>query len=66
MRNNDFVKDYARRNKVPLWQIGDALGKSENTVSRMLRHELTEEKQAQMISIIDGIAEKNKEVIRNG
>lgn len=64
---NESFKDYARRNKIPLWQIADALGVSEPTITRMLRHELKEDKLAELCSIVDRLAAgEDPEVIRNG
>ncbi len=46
------IKREAKKNGVPLWKIADALGISEPTMSRLLRHDLSEEKEAQILDII--------------
>lgn len=67
MKSNEFFKDYAKRRRVPQWQIADALGVSEPTITRMLRHELTESKLTELCSIVDRLAAgEDPEVIRNG
>ena len=49
---NKKVRDVFRETKVPFWCVADVLGKSDYSFSRMLRHELPEEKQEEIISII--------------
>ena len=46
------IRKEAKKNCVPLWKIADALGISEPTMSRLLRHDLSEEKEAQILDII--------------
>lgn len=46
------MKKEAKKNGVPLWKIADALGISEATLTRLLRHDLSEEKEAQILDII--------------
>ena len=50
------LKRYARQKRVFLWQIADALNLSEATVTRLLRHELPDEKQDEILRVIDRIA----------
>lgn len=49
---NDDVRTEARRARVPLWRIADALGVSEATFTRMMRKKLSEDKRSQIMSII--------------
>lgn len=37
------IKEMLKNEKIPYWKIADALGVHENTIVRMLRHELSEE-----------------------
>ena len=53
---NKRVRDVFRETKVPFWRVADVLGKSDRTFSRMLRHELPEETQDKIISIIHLLA----------
>lgn len=58
---NYEIRDSARKNKVPLWRIAMELGISEPTITRHLRTELPPEKQEQILSIIDRLAESKRE-----
>lgn len=55
MKNVDLRK-YARSKKVSLWQIAQAIGISEPTMTRKLRRELSSEEKDVMYRIIDKIA----------
>ena len=60
MANAD-VRKYAKNKSVRLWEIADYLGKSEATVTRLFRHELSDEQKADFIKVIEEIAaKKNK------
>ncbi len=66
MKSQTYIKEYARKRRVPQWQIADALGVSEPTITRMLRHEVPEEKLNHIIQIIDRLATgEDPEVIRH-
>lgn len=56
-RNND-LRSRAKEAKVKLWQIAEALGISDFTLSRKLRHELTQEEKVRIFRIIDQIAKE--------
>ena len=53
---NKRIRDAFQETKVPFWRVADVLGKSDRTFSRMLRHELPEEQQDEIIDIIHVIA----------
>lgn len=56
MKNID-IRQYAKGNKVNLWEVSEALGFSHETAfSRMLRHELPEIEKAEIKAIIDRLA----------
>ena len=56
MRNND-VRAYAKEKKVNLWEVSERLGFAHETAfSRVLRHELPEEKKTEIKQIIDELA----------
>lgn len=59
---NTFIRDHARSRRVCLWQVADALGINESSLSRLLRYELPKEKRREIIDVIDRLA---VEVLRN-
>lgn len=63
MRNNETVRKTARNAGVYLWEIGEHLGVSENTVIRWLRMPLDNAKEVLLLSAISEVAtRKAKEV----
>ena len=58
MKNMD-VRQYAKSNAVFLWQVAQAMGISEPTMSRRLRMELPKQDKQRFFCIIDKIAEQN-------
>ena len=55
MKNVD-IRNYARERKVNLWEVSERLGYAHETAfSRVLRHELSEEKKAEIRRIIDDL-----------
>lgn len=57
MKNLD-VRNYAKEKKVNLWEVSEALGYAHETAfSRVLRHELTEDKKKEIFRIIDELSE---------
>ncbi len=75
--NND-VRKAAKQNGVYLYEIADALGKSEPTFNRWLRKEMNEKQKADVFTAIEKIAatkreegnssavEQNTETVRTG
>ena len=60
---NMTIRTAAKAAGVYLWQIADALGKSEPTLTRYLRHELDEKEQERMLQIIEKIkAEQDEDI----
>lgn len=55
LRNKD-IRDYARVKDVRLWQIAEKLNLCDSNFSRLLRHELSEDKKAEVKAIIDELA----------
>ena len=51
MKNQD-IKNEAKSAGVKLWQIAEKLGLQDSNFSRMLRHELSEEKKDEIRQII--------------
>ena len=58
---NDILKDYAKLNRVKLWQIADEQGIQDSNFSKLLRHPLSPEKENEICAIIDQIATKRKD-----
>lgn len=55
--NNVEIRNYAKEHKVNLWQVSERLGYAHETAfSRVLRHELSEDKKAEIRAIIDELA----------
>lgn len=56
MKNLD-IREYAKKQRVNLWQISEKLGYAHETAfSRVLRHELAENKKEEIKKIIDELA----------
>lgn len=56
MKNID-VRQYALEKRVNLWEVSEFLGYShESSFSRIMRHELSEERKAEIKRVIDKIA----------
>lgn len=61
MKRNEDIRAIARREKVYLYEIAEALGVSEPTFNRWLRKELSETQKADIRAAIDIISEQKKE-----
>lgn len=56
MRNLD-IRNYAKEKNVNLWEVSERLGYAhESAFSRVLRHELTEDKKTEIRKIIDELS----------
>lgn len=53
---NKEIKEYARKKRVKLWQIAERLNMQDSNFSRLLRHELTEDKKEEIRKIIDELS----------
>lgn len=54
--NNKDIRNYAFIKGVRLWQIAEKLNIRDSNFSRMLRHELPEEKKTEIKAIVDELA----------
>lgn len=55
-QGNIDLRQYAKAKSVYLWQIADAVGVSEPTITRRFRREMTPEKKKEIRGIIDRLA----------
>ena len=53
MKNNTLIREALFRTGMKKWQLAKAMGISEPTLYRMLREELPEEKQREIVSLIN-------------
>ncbi len=60
MKNKE-LREYAKKKKVKLWEIGEKLGKDDCNFSRYLRHERTREELDKLMKIVDEIAAERKD-----
>ena len=56
VRANEELRDYAKKNGVFLWQIGEKIHLRDGNFSRKLRTELTPRERNKLIAIVDLIA----------
>lgn len=54
------IRDKARIENVPLWEIANALGIADTTFSKKLRFELSEDETQKILTIIDKLAKEGK------
>lgn len=59
MKNRE-IRERALSRGVKLWEIANALGITDSTFSKKLRFELTDEETAQILQIIDELAENRE------
>lgn len=59
MQNTD-IRRAAAANGVRLWEIAEALGIADSTLSKMLRKELPHEKKQDIFAIIDKLSSQMK------
>ena len=57
---NADIRKAAKDAGVSLWEIADTLNISEPTVTRMLRHELSDDRKQELLRTIASIAEAKK------
>lgn len=59
--HNERIREYARRKGVRLWQIAEALEMHDSSFSKMLRHELPQDVQERIMSLIDRMSAEGGE-----
>lgn len=65
MKSNNDIRQHAKTMGVLLWEVAERLNLNDGNFSRKLRRELPENEKAEIISIIDSIAnEKNAAITK--
>lgn len=59
---NQEIRNAAKQRGIRLWQAADALGITDATFSRKLRHELQEDEREQVLGVIAQLASENARV----
>lgn len=57
--NNETIRFLLRMNNLKLWQLADAMEVSEATITRMMRHEVPDEKFDEIVTLIHSIISNN-------
>lgn len=57
---NLAIREAAKSNGVRFWEIAEAMGVSEATVTRMLRRELPEAEQCKILDVVADIARRKE------
>lgn len=58
--SNLIIREAIKKNNLKYWMVADKLGINDGNFSRMLRKELPEEKEKEIIDIIKELEEENK------
>lgn len=58
--SNQLIREYAKISGVKLWEVAERLNIQDTNLSKMLRHQLSDDKENELMAIIDQIA-KEKE-----
>lgn len=58
MQKNELIRVAAKNAGVRLWQIAEAVGLSDGSFSRKLRHEFTADEQERILNIIKELAKE--------
>ncbi len=56
---NQSIRNALRQHGVTVWMLADAYGASEGTMYRLFRHELDQDEQSRIISMIEAIAREH-------
>lgn len=61
MLANKDLRNIAKKSNVSLWEIADAMGISEPTMTRYMRRELPEQEKENLMQIIDDLAKAKED-----
>lgn len=56
--SNEAIRRFAAGHGVKLWQVAEALGMADTSLSRKMRRELSQEDAAQIVEIIKALSEE--------
>lgn len=59
--NNETIRFLLRMNNLKLWQLADAMRVSEATVTRLMRHEISDEKFDEIVTLIHSMSNNTQE-----
>ncbi len=57
---NQKIRELAKSNGIKLWQIADKLQINDGNFSRLLRHDLSDEKSEKIINIINELSNQKR------
>lgn len=60
MKANQDIRDYMEKHHITMWQLGAKLGRSDNTMIRRLRMELTETDKAVLFATMAEIVKERE------
>lgn len=58
---NEDLRRKLRSEDIPFWKVAEKMGVHENTISRRLRSELSEDDKQKILSIIEELSVENQE-----
>ncbi len=60
MKANQEIRNYMEKHHITMWQLGAKLGRSDNTMIRRLRMELTEQEKAELLTAMAEIVKERE------
>ena len=60
MKANQEIRNYMEKHHITMWQLGAKLGRSDNTMIRRLRIELTEQEKAELLTAMAEIVKERE------
>lgn len=60
MKANQEIRSYMEKHHITMWQLGAKLGRSDNTMIRRLRMELTEQEKAELLTAMAEIVKERE------
>ena len=61
IKKNQDLRDACKEKNVNFWQVAERLKIAESSLSKKMRHELSERKKREILDIIEKIGEEEKE-----
>ncbi len=60
MKANQEIRNYMEKHHITMWQLGAKLGRSDNTMIRRLRMELTGQEKAELLAAMAEIVKERE------